>query len=266
MVAGLEIGGPFAAALHEGEDAVLLGFQFRVLVERGVAHPRLDGGAADGGEHEADRPMEIGLDFPGEIIGDAGAVAGGVGGGDEPLARHIFLRGEELRPALGHEPAELRIGGAGDLVVAVGGGVEGELHVGLSGGEPDVADEDVRDDEAVFAGDDEVEGAGVFRGQVEVRVPAAVGAGDDFRCRLVEGDGDGFAGFGAAPDRGGGRFLEDGVGGKDGGKLDVGGGEDGEEGEEAEAEKEFHFCDFTVSAGTFYGCGDSARCARPGNK
>jgi hypothetical protein len=113
----------------------------------------------------------------------------------------------------------------------------------LSGGEPDVADEDVRDDEAVFAGDDEVEGAGVFRGQVEVRVPAAVGAGDDFRCRLVEGDGDGFAGFGAAPDRGGGRFLEDGVGGKDGGKLDVGGGRRGGRGREGISFLRFYgFC------------------------
>jgi hypothetical protein len=115
---------------------------------------------------------------------------------------------------------------------------EGHLHVGLAGGEPEIAEEDVVVGDGVGAVDGESVGAsGGLCGEVDT--PAAGGVGDGGVGEVVEGGGNGLAGGGAAPDVNGHVALENHVAGKDFGEGDFGlGGEGG--GEEAEGEAKLH--------------------------
>ena len=91
---------------------------------------------------------------------------------------------------LDEEEADLRVVGGGDLFVGVfddgvaGEAGEGHLHVGLAGGHPEVADEDVFELDGVGGVDGEGVGASGGLGW-EVEAPAAevVGGGGVGECR-----------------------------------------------------------------------------------
>src|SRR5690606_20309043 len=103
--------------------------------------------------------------------------------------------------ALDVEVAEEREAGGGDFFPGIGGEAEGPFHVGLAGGEPDLADEHVAHDDGVFPAHDEFarrSGGGQRR---QRHAPAPVGRGGGGGALPGEGDGDAFAGIGGAPDR-----------------------------------------------------------------
>ena len=197
-------------------------------VERG---PGLGGGAAPGGVDEADGDVFALAELAAVEEGDGGEAGGGGGVRGGPGGGGVF--GGDVGGVVGDEQeADLREVGGGDLFVGVfdDGGVgeaaEGHLHVGLAGGDPDVADEEVGEGEGRGgggAGDGEREGAaGLFGGEPEAPLAEAVGGGG--LGLLVEGDVDGLGGGGPAPDVDGGAALEDAVVGEDVGEAEGGGG------------------------------------------
>ncbi len=97
-----------------------------------------------------------------------------------------------------------------------------ELHVGLTGAQPDVADQDVFDHHRVLSGDAQCLrcGAGVDLRQLDA--PFSVGAGFGFGGAITEGDGDLFTRFGPAPDGNGGVLLEDHVVAEQAGHAHIG--------------------------------------------
>jgi hypothetical protein len=108
------------------------------------------------------------------------------------------------------------------------------LHVGLAGGEPDLADEDIADHDHVGAGDGELGGHGRGGRGLEVNDPAAVCAGGGADLLAQKIDGHAFTGGGLAPDGQGFVALEDGVVLKERREGDLGAGERG--GEEKDEE------------------------------
>ena len=187
--------------------------------ERGERDPGGDGCAAPGGVDEADGDVLAGVDLAAEEEGDGGeaggggGIAGGPGGGlvVEGIVVGFFVEDEEMDLA-----ADVRIGGGGDLLVGVlddgraREAAKGHLHVGLAGGEPDVADEDVGEGNRCSPVDGEgVGAAGWFR--CEVKGPRAEVVGFGRGVLMAEVDGDSSAGCVPAPDVNGTITLEDGV-------------------------------------------------------
>ena len=139
----------------------------------------------------------LGGDLACKEVGDGGEVGGGVGIADGPdvfdVSKRIVAAGR-----LHVEEADLRIGCGGDLgsTVLYGGiraeTLEGHLHVGLAGGEPDVADEQVGDGLAAVArvaNDGEgVRAASAFGAQPCGPLAEPVGNSGDLL--VVEGDGE----------------------------------------------------------------------------
>jgi len=121
----------------------------------------------------------------------------------------------------------------GDFLGGVGELADAAFHVGLAGGEPDVAGEDVGEADGgsggfAGAGDGEVGGLGGGGEGGEVDYPASVGGSGGAYGLASEGDGDVFAGGGGAPDGEGFVALEDGVVAEEGGEGGVGAGGEGE--------------------------------------
>ena len=105
--------------------------------------------------------------------------------------------------------------------MALGGDVE--LHVGLAGGEPYLADEDVGYGDwglAFAAGDGHLKRAAGLEVE-EADGPLAGGVGDCGFGGAVEGDGDLFAGIGCAPDGHGHAGLQHHVVAEEGVGLDL---------------------------------------------
>ena len=143
----------------------------------------------------------------------------------------------------------MRVIGGGDLFVGVlNDGTAGEagerhLHVGLAGGEPEVAEEDVVELDGVGGADDESEGtAGGLGGEVDAPAAERVGCGG---CgEAVEVDGDLFAGCGVAPDVDGHVALENHVAGEEFGEGDFSDGRETEQkcgGEERSCKAKWHW-------------------------
>ena len=122
----------------------------------------------------------------------------------------------------------------------VEGGVESlaheAFHVRLAGGDPDLANDNVRQRDGIFTRNHEIGGRGVGgeRGEVDAPFSGGIGGGRDFlagdiaRGAGAEGDGDFFAGVGRAPDRDWLVALQDGVVGEQRREHDIGVSGDGE--------------------------------------
>ena len=207
------------------------------------AGPGFGGCASPGGVDEADGDVLFLLEVASEEVGDGGEACGGFGGALRPadggldvfegIVRAVFFNAEE---------ADLRVVGGGDFFGGVlDDGVAGEaeqrhLHVGLAGGKPEIADENVVEGEGVCATDSEGEGAaGGLGGKIDAPAMKVVGGGGG--GRTVEVDGDLLAWFGLAPDVDGHVALEDHVAGEDLGEGDVGVRGSGQQGQ---GEDEFH--------------------------
>jgi hypothetical protein len=133
-----------------------------------------------------------------------------------------------------HEKRRMPVMDGGDLfggvlnVCAVGEAGERHLHVGLAGGEPEIADEDVVELDGVRAADDESEGAASgLRGKVDA--PTADVVGGCGGGEAVEFYGDLFSGGGAAPDVDGHVALKDHVEKSLGERLAAAQGEEGDD-------------------------------------
>ncbi len=174
------------------------------------------------------------LQVTSEEVGDGGEVFGGLGcaGGPAGCGFDVF---ERVVGGVSFDEKEADVGvvGGGDLFGgvlndgAVGEAGEGHLHVGLAGGEPEIADEDVVELDGVRAADDESEGAASgLRGKVDA--PTADVVGGCGGGEAVEFYGDLFSGGGAAPDVDGHVALKDHVAGEEFGERDFGVGTQGE--------------------------------------
>ena len=174
---GLKIG----EAGARGEDR----HEGAVGSQSGEADPGGDGCAAPGGVDEADGDVLAGVDLAaeeegnGREVGGGGGVARGPGGGlvVEGIVVGLFVEDEETELT-----TKSGIGGGGNFFVGVfdDGGVgeaaEGHLHVGLAGGEPDIADEDVGESDLRAAVDGEGVGpAGSFGCEVDGEGAEVVG-------------------------------------------------------------------------------------------
>src|SRR5690606_33049356 len=129
--------------------------------------------------------------------------AGGLGSGDFPA---VILDLDGGGGRLGDGALDLdvtdqrEVGRGGDVDRGVVGVGHGPFHVGLAGGDPHFAHEDVGEGDGVVALDDEIGAFGVGGSGVEFDHPFAVGVGGGLRGLAGEGDGDVFAGVGRAPD------------------------------------------------------------------
>jgi hypothetical protein len=147
------------------------------------------------------------------------------------------------------EEAKFGVGGGGNFFVPIfEDGVawesaKGKLHVGLAGGEPDVADEEIGEGEvgAITSDGESVRTAGGFRREPEAEVAVGVDLGGN-RLGMKFG-GEVCAGGGPSPDVNGPITLEDGVVAEQMRKADVGAEQNGRQEagseEEGDAEK-FH--------------------------
>ena len=179
-------GSSSAFAIHvfgtSGED----GDERGVGAEGVEAGPGFGGCASPGRVDEADGDVllfvfEDFLEVAGEEVGDGGEVAGGVGSAEGPACGGLDVFERVVGAvSLDEEEADVGIVGGGDLFFGVfdlGFGSEageGHLHVGLAGGEPEIAEEDVFVGDGVGAADGEgVGSAGGLRREVEA--PAAGG-------------------------------------------------------------------------------------------
>src|SRR5690606_21664104 len=115
------------------------------LVGGGI-DPGLDGRAAPVAADDADGDAGELMDVLGEVVADGGEVAGGGGRGDLP---GIAIDGDRRGGLVGDGLLDLDVtdqreaGGGGDVDRLVEGAVDRPLHVGLAGGDPDLADDDV---------------------------------------------------------------------------------------------------------------------------
>ena len=187
-------------------------------------------GAAAGDVDDADGGV---LEFPGEgvgeEIGDGGLGEDGFGVEGLPGVFGVVPLGVEIFDVL--SGVDLITGGA-DVPAPIGHADEGEVfgvglggtfthrpvHVGLSGGEPDFADEDVEDSDRRVSGNKQ--GAGFLAGgeRIEVEEPGAVGFRGGCFFLGCESDGDFLPGSFGAEDGDGLSLLEDHLAIKDGGQ------------------------------------------------
>jgi len=202
------------AGLVFGADArqVFLGFGKRgeLLLDghdgaQGLAAgPGLDAGAAPGSVDDADGHAEFPAELFGEKVADGGELGGGLRRGACPLPGDGVARGGQ-RSLVDVEHAQLRVVGRGDIFGPVIGVGQFPLHVGLAGGEPDLADEDVVDD--LFGAAFHAESVRAAGGQLRAgEFPSAIGGGDDLHgrwCgrRAFDGEGDDLLRVVLTPDR-----------------------------------------------------------------
>lgn len=141
----------------------------------------------------------------------------------------------------GGEDAEEGVVGGGDFLlgaIAVG---DGPFHVGLSGGEPDFADEDVLDDDGFWSvGHFEFLSVGIGLEAGEAEGEGSVGICFGGGVMVAKGDGDGGSGIGPSPNFGAGFLLEDGAVRENDGEVEFGGEDAGGE-EEGDGDECFHF-------------------------
>ena len=146
--------------------------------------------------------MEVATEEP----GGGGEIGDRFAGGDLPAAADVGLR-VFVKSGLGGEQPDAGRGGPGDLLFPIAraavrnalGRGDGEFHVRLARAEPDLADHDIR--EGLRGGGGDLQGewtAGRLGG--EFHRPRAIIAGSGRRPVAREGNGDGDAGPGAAPD------------------------------------------------------------------
>src|SRR5690606_26450263 len=144
--------------------------------EGGFVHPGLECAAAPGAVDDADGRIQRAVQGDGEVAGDGAEFAGAFRGGGRPAAVGGG-EGDGGGVALDVEVADEREAGGGDFFPGIGGVAEGPFHVGLAGGEPDLADEHVAHDDGVFPAHDEFarrSGGGQRR---QRHAPAPVGRG-----------------------------------------------------------------------------------------
>ncbi len=195
------------------------------LIEGDAAGPGLDAGAAPGGVDESDGDFEGAVEVAAKVVGDGGELPCRGGRGGRPGALAIGL-GRHGGGALQAEHANLGEVGGGDLLLGVGGLLDGPLHVGLAGADPDLANEDVlHGGDARGTADLEFGGDDAGGERVELDLPAAVGIGGGLLLLGPHGDGDVLIWIGGAPDGNGLALLKDHVVGKDRRELDGGVGE-----------------------------------------
>jgi len=200
-----------------GEVGLVVAHHLRrrgMLHERLARGPGLGAGAAPRGVDHADGHLELVMQPAGEEVADAGERGGVLEGADGPCA---------LEVALAAERRLARHGDHADAVAVLGFWIgeacrEGELHVRLSGADPDLAYPDVFDSRRlalVPRRDLQRVGASDRQGR-EAQHEVAGGAGD--RPGLDSGDlaGDFRVGQSGAPNRNGDAMLEDGVVGEQG--------------------------------------------------
>ena len=216
--------GGFGGGFVEGGGFLVpgvdVGFEGGDLELGGFAGPGGDVGAAPGGVDHADGGFEFLMEVLAEEPGDGGEVLDGVRGGDDPFALAVGLgdAGGFLVDAEHADGGEVGGGGFGGRVEAA---FELEGHVGLAGGEPDFADEDVVDGEGGAAFDGELLGLVAGCEFAEADAPSAIGDGSGGGGLIGDGDGDGVAGFGPAPDVEGLVGLDDHVVGDEGGEFEI---------------------------------------------
>ena len=144
------------------------------------AGPGFGGGATPSGLDEADWDTDFSAEMFTEVVADCGeatpASFGDVfGGADCPGA--LVDIGWFQRGDLGaHEESDLAVGCGGDLLLGVFRHADSHFHVGLSGADPDVSDEDIVECDAVEAFDGEFVGAAGF-GWFDFGEPFAGGVG-----------------------------------------------------------------------------------------
>src|SRR5690606_31087865 len=144
--------------------------------ERGGVHPGFDAGAAPVAADDADGHAGELVDVFGEVVADGGEGAGGLGSGDFPA---VILDLDGGGGRLGDGALDLdvtdqrEVGRGGDVDRGVVGVGHGPFHVGLAGGDPHFAHEDVGEGDGVVALDDEIGAFGVGGSGVEFDHPFA---------------------------------------------------------------------------------------------
>ena len=198
----------------EGGDG---GLDFFAVFLRIGGDPGLDRGAADGRVNEADGDAERVVEFAAEEIQCGGKGADALGGAKHPTALAGGLRGIGVRGFFFKVADERKIGGAffGLVILCA---VDGHGHVGLTGAEPDFADEHVLNGDRVGALDRQRTGGGAGGETGEGDLPGAVAGCGGSDGLAGEVDGDFLAGRGGAPDGDTDVALEDHVVGEDGGQ------------------------------------------------
>ena len=179
------------------------------------ADPGFGGAAAPSGVDEPDRDVLALFDLASEEIGYGGELGGGGRGAKRPgggLVAKWIVGGIVAN----EQEANVGTVGCRDFLGSVlqhglsGEALEGHFHVGLAGSEPDVSDENVRQNDGVGGGNAQfVRPTGVLGREVDFPVAEAIGNG---RAVLIaEGHLDTLARVGPSPDVDGGVALQNGV-------------------------------------------------------
>ncbi len=190
--------------------------QIGVRAEGIHGDPGIGGRAAPGGIDEADGDVFLCGNFAAVEVRDGGELCSGFRSAEGPGIGDV-VEWEIGAFAIDDEETEFGIRRRGDFLVgilddgAAREALEGHFHVGLAGGEPDVADEKVgKGDVGAIAG--EGEGVGSARGfRREPEAEGAAGVDDRGDGLRVEFGGEVRAGRGPSPDVDGAIALEDGV-------------------------------------------------------
>ena len=195
---------------------------FRLGIVHAARAPGFGAGAADRGVDDADGLLELGAHGDREVVTGGGEAVHGGRTGDLPGTLHV-LGGVRLRRAGDGEDADAVV----DRTGARGGGAarvaHDPFHVGLTGADPDLADDDVLGDVGLGAGLDHqilafLRGLEAGQGRLE----DAVGTGGGGGLSGAVDDLDGGARLGLAVDVGL-TGLEHGMVREDGRELEVGG-------------------------------------------
>ena len=187
------------------------------------------------------------MQLPTEEVADGRKAADGFGGADLPFSVKIVLR--ILRADLGNRDVpNLRIVGGEFLQLWVFGAVDAPLHVGLSGANPDFADQNVLELKAVFSFDFErVRASG--RERIQVNFPSTIRFGAGGVALAGNAHGDHFAFVRPAPDGVSLRSLQHHSVADDGGDFDLclpsGNGNEGAEGKKRN-------CAWRAATGSMY--------------
>ncbi len=149
---------PFGVVVEDGREVLGVGVRhahtrepfedrtgLRHRLEGRTGRPRLGGGSPPRSVDQTDRHIERPLQRAAEVVRDRREAGGRGTIADDPRPLHIVLR-------LGHtghrrvEHPDLRVVRRREVDVGLAAPVEGPLHVGLAGAQPDFAHQHVRDD------------------------------------------------------------------------------------------------------------------------
>ena len=213
--------------LGAGHDARgLLGVEVLGVRDVGIhalRTPGLGARTADGRDDETDGLLEIGPEFATEIESGGGEARHGLRIGQHPRAALDILDGLGGGNPPDSEHADAGVGRTAHRILQRMRRIDGPVHVGLTGTDPDFADDDILRHELLVARvDDEI---GTLLGGLETLERGAedtIGACDSLGLGFAERDGHLGAGSGLAID-GGLTGLEHGVVGEETVQLELSG-------------------------------------------